>query len=223
MHHNKLLSAAHPLLFQVAQIRCLANAPDMPALREACVNQLKQFEQSLRALDYPTPIMMAAHYCLCTALDEAVLSQAWGKQSAWMQPSLLSLFHQASNGGERFYQLLDSAIAQPRRQLAFLNLCYYLLCLGFEGQFFGEHHKTHTKIMSRLQALLHQLNPQAALRVPMFDHQHLVAESVIAKHQQLKKHLKVVLIIIASMAIFFNVKFHRVMKPVNLQIEQLVK
>src|SRR5690606_37076980 len=83
----------------------------------------------------PPDHVLAARYLLCTALDETVLNTPWGSQSAWAEQTLLSTFHNETWGGEKFFQLLDRLVQDPRRNLHLLELMYLLLALGFQGKY----------------------------------------------------------------------------------------
>ncbi|WP_206197454.1 type IVB secretion system protein IcmH/DotU, partial [Pseudomonas viridiflava] len=79
--------------------------------------------------------MLAARYVLCTVLDEAVLTTAWGSSSNWSTMSLLSHFHQETFGGEKFFQLLERLGSNPARHLHLLELMYLCLALGLKGKY----------------------------------------------------------------------------------------
>ncbi|MCK4870434.1 MAG: type IVB secretion system protein IcmH/DotU [Gammaproteobacteria bacterium] len=134
---NQLVKFAMPLITLITQIRHTIDHPNVPALRAQIVEEVKNFERKLTNINYPVRIIVAARYCLCTAVDEAVLGRDWGTNSAWVQGSLLSVFHKETWGGERFYVILEDMLRDIRRNIDFIELIYFLLSLGFEGKFFG--------------------------------------------------------------------------------------
>jgi type VI secretion system protein ImpK len=132
---NPLLQAAGPLLVLAGRLRGqIANA-DVESLRRQCVQEVRDFEDRCRRASVPDADVLAARYALCTVLDEAVLNTPWGAQSGWAGQSLLVTFHRETQGGEKFFQLLDRLLGEPQRYLALLELWYVCLSLGFEGRY----------------------------------------------------------------------------------------
>lgn len=132
---NPLLQAAGPLLVLAGRLRGqIANA-DVESLRRQCVQEVRDFEDRCRRASVPDADVLAARYALCTVLDEAVLNTPWGAQSGWAGQSLLVTFHRETQGGEKFFQLLERLLGDPQRYLALLELWYVCLSLGFEGRY----------------------------------------------------------------------------------------
>ncbi|MDE2263344.1 MAG: type IVB secretion system protein IcmH/DotU [Gammaproteobacteria bacterium] len=132
---NPILQAAVPLLVLAGRLRGqIANA-DVENLRRQCVQEVRDFEDRCRRAGVPDADVLAARYALCTVLDEAVLNTPWGAQSGWAGQSLLVTFHRETQGGEKFFQLLDRLSGEPQRYLTLLELWYVCLSLGFEGRY----------------------------------------------------------------------------------------
>ena len=132
---NPILQAAVPLLVLAGRLRGqIANA-DIESLRRQCVQEVRDFEDRCRRASVPDADVLAARYALCTVLDEAVLNTPWGAQSGWAGQSLLVTFHRETQGGEKFFQLLERLLGEPQRYLALLELWYVCLSLGFEGRY----------------------------------------------------------------------------------------
>lgn len=53
----------------------------------------------------------------------------------WASGSLLLLFHNETNGGEKFFLLLGHMVQSPREHLPVLEVLYQILSLGFEGRY----------------------------------------------------------------------------------------
>jgi type VI secretion system protein ImpK len=77
---------------------------------------------------------LVARYILCCAIDEGILSTPWGIASGWAHRSLLRLFHNEANGGDRFFSLLEHAITHQHECRDLLELFYLCLSMGFEGR-----------------------------------------------------------------------------------------
>ena len=132
-----LAAAAAPLLQILAR---LANAgvsgqPQVEELRERALRALRAFEADAREVSATPEEIRAAHYVLCAALDDVVLSMPWGAQSAWAQKSLVSTFHQETRSGERVFDLLEGMKKDPGRYKGALEVAYLALSLGLQGKY----------------------------------------------------------------------------------------
>ncbi len=151
---NAIIDIAQPLIVIMVQIKKSTSLPDINELRVKMINEIQLFEQKLVTQRFDDRTVASARYCLCTALDEAILSTAWGTQTAWVQHSLLSYFHNETWGGERFYLILDTLAQEPRGNLAILEFLYLLLSLGFEGKYFENNGLIREEIRHRLHTRL---------------------------------------------------------------------
>ena len=132
---NPLVNAAAALL-TVYQKTCQAiNHSDVGGLYQRLVNEVRTFETNAQQQGIPSEVILSARYVLCTALDEAVLNTPWGSESPWGQRTLLTVFHNETFGGEKFYLILDRMRATPAENIDILELMYILLSLGFEGKY----------------------------------------------------------------------------------------
>jgi type VI secretion system protein ImpK len=132
---NPLLTAASTLLALLARLRNTARAPDAGDLRERAVAELRRFEQQARDGGVAMEQLRPAHYALCASLDDVVLATPWGHESSWAARSLVSTFHQQVVGGEGFFRVLKQLIQAPGTNLSVLELMYFCLSLGFQGQY----------------------------------------------------------------------------------------
>jgi type VI secretion system protein ImpK len=132
---NALLQAATPLLVLALRLRSTVSVPDVAGLRRQVFEEVRAFETRARAAGAAAEDVLAARYALCTALDEAVLNTPWGAQSEWAAQTLLIAFHREAFGGEKFFQILERIMADPRRYIDLMELMYACLALGFEGRY----------------------------------------------------------------------------------------
>lgn len=135
-HQNPLLTAAAPLLSELVHLRD-PHIEHEPAdiLRVTLQAGIEQFDQHCLTMGLTAANRQAARYVLCTALDEAVLATRWGNESDWSNYSLLSVFHQETFGGERFFLLLTRLSQDTVQHLDLLELMLVCLSLGFEGRY----------------------------------------------------------------------------------------
>lgn len=132
---NPLVNSASTLIAVFEKTRQALSHPDVGGLHQRMVNEVKTFEEKAKETNLKPAIILSARYVLCAALDEAVLNTPWGSDSAWPQRTLLSVFHNETSGGEKFFLVLDRMKQQPAENLYILELMYILLSLGFEGKY----------------------------------------------------------------------------------------
>ncbi len=147
-----------PLLSLLVTIKKTENCSDILKLRSQILLQIHSFEKKMQSLNYSSRIILAARYCLCTALDEAVLSMSWGANSAWTQQSLLAIAHNETCGGERFYIIIDNMLNNSKNNLEFLELAYLILSLGFEGKYYDNKAKRN-EIIANIYREINTHNP----------------------------------------------------------------
>jgi type VI secretion system protein ImpK len=119
---NPLVAAANPVLAAVAQIRHTLTHPDPEGLRASLRQRIEAFEAAARAGGAGDGTIAAARFALDALVDESAASTPWG--ASW-----------ATDGGEKFFQLLGqySADAAANRDLLeFFSVC---LALGYEGRY----------------------------------------------------------------------------------------
>ncbi len=146
--HNPIVDAAIASLILIQRLRNTVEHNDITGLHSQLVQQVTEFEAAAHAAGELPEIVNAARYCLCTALDEAVLSTPWGVNSNWNAQSLLVTFHKESFGGEKVFQILENAAQDPQRNLNLLEFMYVVISLGFEGKY---------RVMERGEARLEEL------------------------------------------------------------------
>ena len=130
---NPLVAAANPVLAVVPQIRHALRHADPDGLRAGLRESLEAFERDARAAGSGEDTLAAASYALCALLDESAASTPWGAD--WAKAGLLAERHAESNGGEKFFELLEKLSGDPAANLALLEFFYVCLALGFEGRY----------------------------------------------------------------------------------------
>lgn len=131
---NPLLEAATDCFSLVISINQSLEMSNLAALKHRCVEAIKRFEVDVRNQHLSKEVINNSRYCLCAILDESVLNSKWSSME-WADESLLSTFHKETFGGEYFYTLLDSGLAQAQKNQQFLELQYHCLNLGFKGKY----------------------------------------------------------------------------------------
>ena len=132
---NPLVNAASILIAVFEKTRSSLSHPDVGGLHQRLVSEIKTFENNAKQTGVKPEIVLSARYAVCVALDEAVLNTPWGSESAWPQRTLLSVFHNETSGGEKFFLILERMKEQPAENLYILEMMYIFLSLGFEGKY----------------------------------------------------------------------------------------
>ena len=132
---NPLEAAAEPLLGLIMRLKNTSSHPNPEQLRRQMIEEIKAFTANARSAGLPEKTVFRARYVLCTTLDEVVLNTPWGRASEWSENSLLVTFHNETWGGEKFFELLDAIILDPRKNLDLLELMYLCLAFGFQGRY----------------------------------------------------------------------------------------
>ncbi len=132
---NPLVNAASVLIAVFEKTRVSISHPDVGGLHQRLANEIKIFEYNAKEIGVKPEIVLSARYIACVALDEAVLNTPWGSDSGWNQRTLLSIFHNETSGGEKFFTILERMKEQPAENLHIIELMYIFLSLGFEGKY----------------------------------------------------------------------------------------
>ncbi len=132
---NRIVAASANLLALLGELRNQARHQDINGLRNHLIDEIKAFESQLKEQDTPNEIVISARYCLCTALDEAILNTPWGVECGWAQHSLLSTFHNETFGGEKFFMIMSRLLETPAKYINALELIYLILAQGFAGKY----------------------------------------------------------------------------------------
>ncbi|WP_313712154.1 type IVB secretion system protein IcmH/DotU [Pseudomonas sp.] len=150
---NLMLDAATPLLGLVIRLRTLDELPNLEEVHAKVCNQIKNIRQEMRQNNYEPAQLQAYSYALCLFIDEAVMQRPWGKNSCWSQASLLSTFHDETQGGEKVFTVLSRLMQEPKRYQDALEFMYFALCLGLKGKY-----AVAPKGEETLNALIQQLH-----------------------------------------------------------------
>lgn len=220
--YNHLVSISTPLITLITQIRHTVDHHNVSALRAQVVEEIKRFERKLSELDYPVRLIVAARYCLCTTIDEAVLSRPWGTRSSWVQGSLLMLFHQESWGGERFYIILEDMLRDVRKNIDFVELIYFLLSLGFEGKLYGpENRAAREEIRSRIFYHIRHARAKPERRLAPTALLEKLPYSIKEKKSKLKRVLIISFTLLVLLSMGFNFALYETAKPTLSKLDRI--
>lgn len=204
---NPLLTVAMPLLTLISQIRHTVDHPDVTSLRSQILEEIDKTIRTIHQMGYPNEICLAAQYCLCTAIDEAVLSHAWGSNSPWVQNSLLNIKHKETWGGENFYVILEDKLKDMRSNIDFIELIYFLFSLGYEGKLHGqEKHAAREEIRNRIFYRIRQTRQKPDKTLSKYWQ---ISEPIQSTSQRKRKLKRIFLITLTITLIFGGVYNYR--------------
>ena len=138
---NPLLEAAQPLLRALADMPAELDDDQIKVFSLLLEREVITFQSLCNNAQIRHEHVVAASYSLCTAIDEAANSTAWGDArpgegaGAWAGRQLAAKFHDDTNGGDKFFLLVGRLAASPHEHTDLLELMYLILGLGFEGRF----------------------------------------------------------------------------------------
>ena len=166
---NPLVALANRLLLLVPQLRATRQVADPAALRTSLAQGIRDFAARAAAQGIAPERVMASRYVLCTMIDEAASDTPWGGSGVWGRHSLLAMFHNETEGGEKVFQLMARLAEKPGENRDLLELIYAAITLGFEGRY---------RVIDNGRAQLDAVRDRLAqiLKKERGDHSHALAE-----------------------------------------------
>ena len=133
---NPLLEAAQPLLRALSDMPETIRSPEhVELLKRSLKNEINLFSVVCDEANIAWKKMAIVRYCLCTALDEAAHTTAWGIQTGWSQSNILNHFEGDNDGGNKFFLLVGRLSMNPHEYVDVLEVLLRILGLGFEGRY----------------------------------------------------------------------------------------
>lgn len=159
---NPLMAAAADLLAVCGTLQRFGPGADIAAARGELARAIIDLKYRVVRLDYPPSV--AENLCLLFAIviDEFAMHSPWGRESGWENRALVADLFGARDGGERFYQIAERALLQPRALADFLEIVYVFLKLGYRGRYAhgGDHQRD--RVIDRIEAALRHGRPGAS-------------------------------------------------------------
>jgi type VI secretion system protein ImpK len=158
---SPLVATAAPILQLLNHLRQLRRSPDMPALRQRCLQDLRAFERQARDAGIAMELLRPAHFALCVAIDDVVVNSPWGAASDWQLQTLVADQHPGARDADAFLVQFKQMHAAPQRFLPVIELMYLCLSLGLigrRGDIAAMRAAAHTAIASQLPAAAPELS-----------------------------------------------------------------
>ena len=140
---NSLINASAELLSVCGTLSRLRPGEEINSTRTELARAIIDLKYKVVRLDYPPSV--AENLCLLYAIvvDEFVLLRPWATESGWENRTLVADLFGFRDGGDRFYNIADRALMQPKVLSEFLEIVYIFLKLGYRGKYnkSGEHER----------------------------------------------------------------------------------
>lgn len=156
---NQLINASADLLAVCGVLNRLAPGQELNTTRTELSRAIIDLKYRIVRLDYPPSV--AENLCLlfAIALDEFVMVSPWGSESGWENRTLVADLFGFRDGGDRFYNIADRALMQPKALREFLEIIHIFLKLGYRGKYTRGTEHERDRLLDRLETAL-SLVPQ---------------------------------------------------------------
>ncbi len=132
---NPLVRTATPLLALMSRLPTLPPPANLDGLRHRITAALRRFQSAARAGGVTADQMRAAHFILCTAVDDIICHTDWGRDANWSERGLIRTFHKTIDPNRGLVTMLDYMLTEPQRHICELELICLCMALGFEGRY----------------------------------------------------------------------------------------
>ncbi len=158
-NYNRIIEISSSILSVALEVRKIKSFEEEKNLYVRIRDEIDGVSEEIKTLGYDNSVQLSFRYCLCSFLDEAVMSTDWGSSSIWSNKSMLSHFHDETWGGEKFFQIISRTMTEPEKYRDLLEFLYLCLALGFKGQYGIEKDGKESiqKILKKLQKILREL------------------------------------------------------------------
>lgn len=139
--HKALAEACAPIFLHLTAFR--RNAATSPLTIQELQDSLKRYVEAVRGRcaedPHLGPLFERILYALVTTADQVVLSSNWAQRAGWSMNLLEFHYFSSSEGGSKFYRLVDEVLNDPTDEAAELaEVLFSCMALGFQGELLGE-------------------------------------------------------------------------------------
>lgn len=164
---NPLIAAAGPVFSLLERLGLSTTLPPIKSIRHNIEHELHAFQSRLVRKSYADELILIAHYLLCATVDELIgksYLRVHGKPVEFVAFTPLSAENQGPQ--RHFFDIVDLLKDKTNQYLDLLELAYYCLITGFEGE---KHILTDGRqALENLIEELHQLINQYRVHKPHY-------------------------------------------------------
>lgn len=156
-----LINASADLLAVCGVMRRMTPGAELNTTRMELSRAIIDLKYRVVNLDYPPSV--AENLCLLFAitLDEFVMLSAWSRERGWENRTLVADLFGFRDGGDRFYNIAERALMQPKALREFLEILYLFLKLGYRGKYTRGTENERDRLIHRIETAL-SLVPHSA-------------------------------------------------------------
>lgn len=162
---NPLVAAAGPLLSLLERLCVSPTLPAITSIRENIEHELLAFHSRLTTQQYASEFIVIAHYLLSATIDELLgknYVRLYGQAAEFKAFTPSS--HDDIGPQRRFFDIVNYIKERTNQYLDLLELAYYCLTAGFEGE---QHVRADGRqTLDNLIEELHQLIQQHRVNKP---------------------------------------------------------
>ncbi|MCI5038626.1 DotU family type IV/VI secretion system protein [Donghicola eburneus] len=149
-----LMQVSAELIGLCGTVRRMQDIHEPHLVRAEIARSIIDLKYRVVQLDYPPSV--AENLCLIFAIviDEFILTSDWGKESGWENLTLVADLFGFRDGGDRFYNIAERALMQPKALNEFLHLIYIFLKLGYRGRYTVGQEKERDRLIHRLERVI---------------------------------------------------------------------
>ena len=132
---NPLVAAAGPLLSLLERLGISHTLPPIISIRDNIEHELHAFHSRLAGLHYGEELIAIALYLLSATIDELLgknYIRLYGQPAEFKAFTPLS--HDQAGPQRRFFEIINHIKERTNQYLDILELAYYCLIAGFEGE-----------------------------------------------------------------------------------------
>lgn len=133
---NSLVAAAGPLLSVLERLCLSQSLPPVETIRNNIEHELLALHSKLNASKYSEHVVGIAHYLMSATIDE-ILGKSYMRIYNMTSEfkAFVPLTRDNAEPQVRFFEILDYVKERPNQYLDLIELAYFLLIAGFEGQY----------------------------------------------------------------------------------------
>lgn len=135
-----LHEACTPLFSYLTTFRRNAetNTASVEELHAALERELDAIERACESDRKLRPLFERVKYPLIAAADQIVLGSNWPNRMAWSMQLLEMKLCQTSEGGDKFFEIVDEVLGDPSNDAAGVaHVLFTCIALGFQGKLYG--------------------------------------------------------------------------------------
>ena len=133
---NTLVAAAGPVLSLLERLCLSPSLPPIEQIRDNIEHELRAFYSKLNASQYTSELINIAYYLLAATVDELLGKNYLRVYNIAPEfKSFTPLTTDDSQPQQRFFDILNFVKERPNQYLDLIELIYFCLIAGFEGQY----------------------------------------------------------------------------------------